>query len=180
MSSPSQVVILVEDQRHQSFVRQFLYRAGFFRHHLRLVSLPSGRGSGEQWVRERYANEVIAYRTRSASAKTALIVAIDADTWSVNDRLEQLQQTLRQADLDDRKNGEAIVHLVPKRNIETWILCLTGDDVDEHSDYRATDVDDRIKTAAATFFDWSRRGSTPDANCVASLLSAIPEAARLG
>ena len=85
-------------------------------------------------MRERYAKEVAAYRSRFP--RTALVVTVDADKGSVDDRLRQLRDALTQAHLPQRTNDERISHLIPKRNVETWILCLTGEKVDEDTDYR--------------------------------------------
>jgi hypothetical protein len=79
MGRPSQVVVLVEDERQQRFVRRYLYRVGYSTHDIRFDPLPAGRGSGAQWVLNRYTEAVMAYRSRSARAMTALVVAIDAD-----------------------------------------------------------------------------------------------------
>jgi hypothetical protein len=179
MSRPSQVVVLAEDERHVRFARQHLYRMGHAHHDIRVEELPSGRGCGEQWVRERYARAVKAYRARSARAETALMVVIDADTGDVDRR--QFQGALDEAGVAACTGGEAIAHLVPKRNIETWVLCLSGRHVDEDADCRTeAGIDVLIAASAATFFAWSRVNITPPAHCVPSLLAAIPEVRRLG
>lgn len=180
MARPSQIVLLVEDERHERFVRRYLYRLGFSRHDIRVEDLPSGRGCGEQWVRVRYPAAVRAYRQRSSRAKTALVVAIDADTATVDRRSRQLQDALVSENLPDRGNREAIAHLIPKRSIETWILCLSELHVDEDTDYRqARKVDELIVPAAGKFFEASRPNTTPSAHYVPSLLAAIPEMNRL-
>jgi len=176
---PSLVVVLAEDERHELFVRRYLYRLGLSTHDIRVEDLPSGRGSGEQWVRERYPRAVKVYRGRSTRAETALIVAIDADTEEVDRRHRQLRQALEQAELPERADAEAIVHLIPKRSVETWVLCFSGKPVDETTDYSRDDVDRLIATAAVTFFEWSRVTAAPPAHCVPSLLAAIPEVRRL-
>jgi hypothetical protein len=73
-----------------------------------------------------------------------------------------------------------IVHLIPKRNIETWILHLSGEDVDEEARYRGRDVDSRIAPAALKFYELTRANAPIRDNCLPSLLTAIPEAQRLG
>ncbi len=80
MARVSQVIVLVEDERQQRFVRSYLQQLNFTPHDIRLEPLSSGRGSGEAWVRMQYAPAVKAYRARSARAQTSLVVAIDADT----------------------------------------------------------------------------------------------------
>ena len=76
---------------------------------------------------------------RSRHAKTALIVMIDADTHTVQDRWRQLDQALEDGGKQrvDAEH-EQIARLVPKRNIETWILCLNGHAVDQDADYKKT------------------------------------------
>src|SRR5271154_6180131 len=117
MSKPSQVILLVEDRRHQQFIRKYLRRLGLEAHGLGFEIAPSGAGSAENWVRERFLLEVVAYRRRQP--QTRLIVLIDADVHTVHQRIRQLDQALREAGvvaIDD--NTEHIARLVPKRNIE--------------------------------------------------------------
>lgn len=174
------MIVLAEDARHQGLMRRYLYRLGHSPHDIRFEDLPAGRGCGEQWVRDRYARAVKAYRQRSARARTALIVAIDADRGDLEGRLRQLREALEHADMAARADTEAIAHLIPRRSVETWILCLSGRPVDEIADYsQAEDVDGLIPTAALTFYAWSRVNATPPGHCVPSLLAAIPEVRRL-
>jgi hypothetical protein len=80
MTKASRFVILAEDQHHQRFVRRYLERLGCSKHEIHSEPFPNGRGSGEQWVRRHYTEQVQAFRYRSRKAETALIVVIDADT----------------------------------------------------------------------------------------------------
>jgi hypothetical protein len=180
VGKPSQVVVLAEDQRQVRFIRAYLKGRSFDNHDIRVEPVSSGRGSGEQWVRERYAEAVRAYRWRSARAATALVVVLDADSGSVDRRMQQLRQALAQAEQDERSDPEKIAHMIPKRNIETWILCLNGTQANEDTDYRAEPgVDKQIPTAATVFFDWSRRNAQVPQHCIPSLHLAIPEVRRL-
>jgi hypothetical protein len=86
VSKPSRVIVLAQDRPHQRFVQRYLERLGYSRHEIRFRDLPAGRGCGEQWVRERYADSVGAYRERLARAQTALIVAIDANGGDIQRR----------------------------------------------------------------------------------------------
>jgi hypothetical protein len=80
-----------------------------------------------------------------------------------------------------RSDGETIVHLIPRKNIETWVLCLNGRLVNESDDYtRERDIDQQFQRAAVTLFEWSRPNAVPALNCAPSLLAAIPELRRLG
>ena len=120
------------------------------------------------------------HRWRSARAETALVVAIDADAGDVSRRLQQFESALVEADLAARSSDERIVHLIPKRNIETWVLCLSGQSVDEDADYRhEPDIDKQIAPAAETLFGWTRANATLPTHAVSSLRLAIPELKRL-
>ena len=180
MAKPSRVVVLVEDERHRQFVRRYLYRLNYLLHDIRFEPLPNGRGCGEQWVREKYANAVAAYRARQARAETALVVAIDSDRGDLNRRMQQLQEALTEKGLPPREAGERIAHFIPRRNIETWVLCLNGRAVDEETDYRREPLAaEEISSAAQVFYAWTRPQARPPQHCVPSLFTAIPEAQRL-
>jgi hypothetical protein len=144
-------------------------------------SSPSGGGSAEGWVRKRFIEEVVAYRGRQAKAETALIVVIDADTHTVQQRLNQLDQALKDGHKQAIAESEQIARLVPKRNIETWILCLNEHTVDEEADYKQTrnDWGELIPPAAETLFQWTRQEAELPSHCIASLWSGIRELNRL-
>lgn len=179
MGKPSRVVVLAEDQIHQQFIRRYLLYLKYTSHQIYMVDLPSGRGCGEQWVRDRYTREVRACRKRSARAATAVVVVIDADKGDAARRLQQFERALTEGALPPRERDEKIAHLVPRRNIETWILCLNGISVDEERDYKGMPGTEQIPAAAKTFFDWTRPNATVPANCIPSILSAIPEIRRI-
>ncbi len=188
MGRASKAIVLAEDQFHQRFVYRYLSCLTQFRnptHDIRGRIAPRGRGSGEQWVREQYASEVREHRSRAV--QTALVVVIDADTNNVDRRTQQLRDTLAAAGLQSRTANERIVHLIPKRNIETWVVVLNGIATDETADFTVrqnvaasvTPLEAHIKPAANTLFDWSRPNAAPPAHCVDSLRRAIPEVRRL-
>lgn len=140
MHNPSSVIVLGEDACHTRLVYRFLLHVGILRHQIRIETSPPGHGAGEQWVRESYVREVIACRRRTASkGKTALVVVLDADTQEVKERLRGLAQSLvdnKQPSMDEK--SDSVAHLIPKRNVETWILSLNKISVDESQDYKGT------------------------------------------
>jgi hypothetical protein len=84
----------------------------------------------------------------------ALVVAIDADISTVAQRENELETALAEVGELRRQADEAIVLLIPKRHIETWILCLLGEHVDEVTGYKSRgDVHQQIKPAALTFYE---------------------------
>ena len=187
MSRASWFIVLVEDQRQQAFVRRYLKRIDK-RNQIQFDSLPAGKLAGEQWVRSRYAANVAAYRARAARAGTALVVVIDADTHEVAYRVDQLAKALEEGNIGARGAREQISHLIAKRNIETWILCLNnkrfkGHPINEQEDYKPHNkilkIDEQIKPAAEEFFNWSRPNADVPDRCVDSIRLAILEVRKI-
>ena len=138
MSKASMILVLCEDKLQDVVIRRFLKKGwGHGPRSIRVIQYPSGtKGSAEQHVRDRYPVQLKALWQRSAS--TILIVAIDADTGSVAEHHNELLQACLQADNGPvpRTADEPVVHIVPRRNIETWLAYLNGDAVDETVDYK--------------------------------------------
>jgi hypothetical protein len=135
VSSFTQVVILCEDRQQEFFARHFLKSCGIDDHRLRAKVCPKGKMSGEQFVRDSYASEVRAHRSRSSYQNIALVVMTDADVKSAQKKYRELDETLVAAGELIRKTNERIAVFLPKRNIETWIHFLMGEPVDETGVY---------------------------------------------
>jgi hypothetical protein len=147
----AEIVILAEDRRQRDFVRHYLKRDGHGYRSIRLKISRSGQGSGAQYVLEQYPEEVRLYRLNSVRRRSALIAAIDADTGTVADRGKQIEGALKTAGQGKRKPSERIALLIPRRHIETWILCLTDEKVNETAKHKNKgDIDKRIRDAAKT------------------------------
>ncbi len=179
-SSRVYVIVVLEDARHEMLVRRYLKKRGMGEREMRFERSPSGEGNAEGWVRKTFVKEVNVYRGRYA--KTALIVVIDADNHTVQDRWRQLDGVLEdggkpRVDVEH----EQIARLVPKRNVETWILCLNGHDVDEEDDYKKKrdDWNDLIPQAAGMLIEWTRQKPEPPSHCIDSLRSGVRELNRL-
>jgi hypothetical protein len=180
LSKPSLVIVVLEDDRHQRLIYKYLKECGVNRYQIRIERSPSGEGSAESWVRKRLVKEVGEYRVRQPKAETRLIIIIDADTSRVADRLNQLDQALRESGKETVAVNERIARLVPKRNVETWVLCLNGQPVDEETDYKQTtnDWSELIPPAAKNLCEWTRSDSELPSHCVASLRSGVDELKR--
>jgi hypothetical protein len=177
----AKIILLVEDINQENLLRRYLQQLGHHNRNMRPLKLPDGRGSGEQFVRERYASEVRAVRAQMTRTRTCLIVMIDADAGSIDDRTQQLERALWDADEPPRRALEPILNLVPKRNVETWILCLNSAAVDEVNNYRH---DPRIgtqsiKQAASALFSWTRPNFVLPGFCVPSLRACEREFRRI-
>ncbi len=182
MSKPSLVIVLVEDDHHRMLIYRYLIECGWEGHAIRIQQSPSGRGSAESWVQKRFVKETIVYRSRQARALTALTVIIDADTRTVQGRLNQLDQALTDSGQQTVADTERIARLIPKRNVETWILCLNEQAVDEGTDYTGTrsNWNELIPQAAETLCRWTRSTTEPPNYCVSSLRTGRRELKRLG
>ena len=80
------IVVLCEDSQHEAFIRRFLKGMGWDTRVIRIEKSPSALGAAEQWVREKFAYELMAYRQRRQRAASALMTMIDADKKDVLDR----------------------------------------------------------------------------------------------
>ena len=129
-----QLVLLCEDAQHEAFARRLLGEQGWVARQIRVEKAPSAKQSAEQWVRQRYPSELQALRRRPHIAR-ALIVMVDADTNTYDERLCELDDALRAASCEVRTPKEPVPIIVPRRNIETWIAYLGGSEVDEVTEY---------------------------------------------
>jgi hypothetical protein len=75
-----------------------------------------------------------------------------------------------------------IARLDPKRNIETWILCLHDMHVDEETDYkkRRENWTEMVRAAALTLHAWNRPNAVVPPSCVDSLRTGMEELQKIG
>jgi hypothetical protein len=170
------VIVLAEDDHHERLIVRYLKNCGLTEHDIRVQTSPSGRGSAQSWVLKNFVRETSAYRNRQSRALTALIVITDADTATVQNRLSQLDQALQNSGKPALAKNENIARLIPKRNVETWILCLNGESVNEQDDYKGKrkNWDQLIPLAAKTLHEWMK-STMASSQCVNSLASGIGE-----
>jgi len=165
---------------HVRLVRRYVQRAVGRDQAIRELPLPAPRGSAEQFVRTQFPGQVKECRQRAAHASTLLIVVIDADTGTVENRRGQLAAELQGQGLRPLSDTDPVAVLIPRRNVETWILCLVGRTVDEDTGYSGARVGrDQIKQAARTAFEWSRPGAEVPDRCVPLLRASFPEWRRI-
>jgi len=183
MNNPSRFIVLVEDEHHEMLIRRYLkIRYRLNEHQMRMKRCPLGRGAAEGWVRKQFPEEIKAYRRRQAKAQTGLIFMIDADAHTLRERLSQLEQALTESNQRRVDEHERVAQLVPKRNVETWILCLNDESgLDENTDYTGTQRDWHllIPSAAETLCQWSQSPTGLPAYCLNSLQIGVQELRRL-
>ena len=180
MSTPSvEVVVLCEDRQQEVFIRRFLQRRGRERCQFRAVISPAGRGSGEQWVREHFPRELKAHRSQGARRSSWLVVATDADTRAVQERLRSFAQACQDANVPFRRENEKVVFIVPKRNIETWFAYLRGEIVNESDAYRRHECENDCRHEVNRLDDLCRRQQLEPHPPPASLVAACTEFQRI-
>ena len=160
MSRNVSIVILCEDRQHAAFVRRFLESTGKGARVQRVVISPAGRGSGEQFVRLKDAEELTYYSSRKHRVEQALIVIIDADKRTLADRIEQIESGCDQGSKERRHPDERVAIFVPARNIETWLAYLDGQQVDEGRDqpYPKLDRERDCQRHVDVLFEMCQRG----------------------
>lgn len=129
------IVLLCEDSQQEAFARRFLEGMRWNTRELRVEKSPKARGSAGQWVREEFQKELKVYRQRKQHAASGLIAMVDADTKDVQDRINEIEAACNAKQIPFRTNDEAVGIAVPKRNIETWIHYLNGQQVNEKDVY---------------------------------------------
>lgn len=135
MSKPAQVLILGEDGAHVGAVYHAVTKyLGVAAGRVRRLPTSDGQGDAARFVLDRVAREARALRRGPPSAR--LVVCLDADTGTPQDRCSDLDSRLKSAGLDDDRSRESIAYVVPQRNIETWKHFASCEAVDEGTDYK--------------------------------------------
>lgn len=178
MSKRAQLIIVSEDLQQDYVARHYFMARGFDRHKIRSYINPKGEGAGEQYVRQKFVIEVKAYRQQANHLDVRLAVMIDADNFSVAERYLQLDKELEQSNHPKRQPTERIAIFVPKRNIETWIHYLQGEQVDEETVYRRLTAIGECKQYVHRFATEIRPQRLPD-DAPASLHEACKEVTRI-
>ena len=136
-SEPPRVLILAEDNRLFSFCLKIVMKLGIQKNRKKFdeVTIPKS-GAGYTWLYREYPALVKKHRARATKTSVAFVVGVDSDKKSFGERATDLDKKLDEAKLEKRKGDEAIVFVIPKRNIETWIMYFGGAKVDETTDYK--------------------------------------------
>lgn len=179
MSKPSRVIVLAEDRRHQNFALGVLKEAGYDSHDIYRCPLPAGRGAGEQYVREQLPAQVLAFRQRAARAATALVVLVDADVNSTREIRRRLADALRARQMEPLDATERAAVLVPRRNIETWVVVLDGGMADETTDYRGQVNDRELQPAGKKFVSCLKAAPSSPLDWLPSMTESAAEVKRV-
>ena len=131
------------------------------------------------WVRERFVKELRACRSRSTRAQTCLIVASDADDKEVEERIQTFKDACAEAAISFRQDNERVVFVIPKRNIETWLAYLRGEQVDETRVYPKYESESDCKNQVTRLDEMCRRQILEPELPPPSLIAACSEFQRI-
>lgn len=124
------MVLLCEDKQHRAFVTRLIHRLGWKPRDLRIEQSPTGRGSAEHYVRNRFPRELQWLRSKGVE-RVYLIVMVDGDAAGVSKRKASLSAACHQLGVPPPGDADNVVICVPSWNIETWLAYLGGKTVDE-------------------------------------------------
>jgi hypothetical protein len=147
----TRIVVRCEDLQQRCFIYRCLVEKGYGPRSVDIKHCPTGRGDAKQYVREQHAREVRAVRARPHVTGGVISMA-DADTDTVEKRKRDMDDSLAASGQNRRQPGERIAVLVPRRNIETWIHHLHGEQVNETDKYPKFRGDESACDPAARAF----------------------------
>ncbi len=93
------MVLLCEDKQHRAFVTRLIHRLGWKPRDLRIEQSPTGRGSAEHYVRDRFPRELQWLRSKGGE-RVYLIVMVDGDAAGVSKRKASLSAACHQLALN--------------------------------------------------------------------------------
>lgn len=174
------ITVLVEDEALRRFAWQVLVEGfRFARHNVYITKAPEGCNA-KQWIDHRYPDLVKAYRRKASHQEVGVLIGTDADEQTVAQRGRAMAERIVDAGMAVRGENERIVLWIPKWHIETWILALTGEAVDETTRYKRDPRPMKIPEAAERFVGEFRRPKEERAAAtLPSLAVAYDETERL-
>jgi hypothetical protein len=127
-----EVTILCEDIDQERFIRQYLICRGLDEHKIKDFGNPKGRviENNNASIVKYYPALMKSYRRTRKYRNIAVVVMIDADEDSLDDRMRSLNialdETAGNLNRDPRLRDEKVAIFVPARNIETWFYYINN------------------------------------------------------
>ena len=141
-----EVTILCEDIDQERFIRQYLICRGLDDRKIKDFGNPKGRviENNNASIVKYYPALMKSYRRTRKYRNIAVVVMIDADEDSLDDRMRSLNialdETAGNLNRDPRLRDEKVAIFVPARNIETWFYYINnnmeGQECNENTDYK--------------------------------------------
>ena len=111
LSRKSQILLLFEDKRQEVFAYRFLLKMGWIGRQIRIRSAKPGKGSAEQYVRNRFPKELAEHRRRSVSQ--VLIVMLDGDKRGIRGRMAELDDACKNVEMEPRARKSKFSYSYP-------------------------------------------------------------------
>lgn len=154
MGATKKIVLACEDAQQSSFISECLRKLSAKKLKRDLYPWIAAReepnGNVDSVIKHVKDVEFPAWQSRCPSCATLLVVVADADTKSIPDRVSCFPSR------ENSLLSNLYVIIVPKRNIETWVVLSNGTGVDEITDYKnaKTTASDVAKNAASQLMEW--------------------------
>ena len=178
LSKDYQYHVLCEDVQMRAFIQAVLAEHDVGSGKIRFSNCPPGKGCGEAFVKRELPREIEILHATNYNRKV-LIVCTDADRFKVDERIRQLENEVKSQRLKWNRSAELVVLWVPKREIETWIHFLQGEQVDEETSYRHSGRPVSCKKEATLFSKYCQDIEEIDCSMVPSLMNAKQEYVRV-
>ena len=139
----TKVTILCEDLDQERFIRKYLICRGLSSRDITCFPKTTGMKveNNNALILKYYPQILKSYRSRKNSQDIAVIVMIDADDKTIDERIRSLNIAVNKEEGERNKDmrlpNEKIAIFVPARNIETWFSYINGNqDCNEQDDYK--------------------------------------------
>lgn len=147
-----EVTILCEDIDRERFIREYLICCGLDDRKIKDFGNPKGKTikNNNASIVKYYPALMKSYRRTRKYRNIAVVVMIDADEDSLDDRMRSLNialdETAGNLNKDPRLSDEKVAIFVPARNIETWFYYINSDRSGQEC-HELTDYKDKTMTA---------------------------------
>ena len=155
LSKDYRYTVLCEDAQTKSFIVEILKAHGIITRRIKVINYPCGKGCGSAFVNREYPREVHLLHELNFQ-KLVLVVCTDADNFSVDTRKKMLDDSVSKNLSKWNRENRFIILFIPKREIETWIHFLRGEDVDEKMEFKHSGKPETCKEEAHKFADYCR------------------------
>ena len=136
LSNAYQYRVICEDKQMEIFARRFLENQGIDVCRKVYFDIAPNKECGEAYVKRNLPKHMQVIRSMNYN-RIAVIAFTDADTETVEDRRNRLLDELSEKGIAFDKSKDLMFALIPKRNIETWIVYFEDENanIGEDKDY---------------------------------------------
>ena len=178
LSNGYQYHVLCEDAQMKTFILGVLSYHKIPSGKISVSNIPCGQGSGAAFVRKELSKEIQILKATNY-LRRVLIVCIDADAYTVEERMRELHKTIEKVIPKWKREDDFVMFWIPKHQIETWIKHLSGESVDEEMTFIHSGKPVNCKSEAERFAMYCQDLEEIECPMVNSLSSAKKEYIRV-